>query len=207
MHLQLVKTVPPMPDAFEVPAVDLLRRPTRPGVTQAVLSLRVSSHLAAMVGELARTEGLREDAWIGLAIESERAVRLVTATAADAAQFRRRLDELSRERSVPIPGAPVRLTNFSAALRRLGDKRETRTAVTMITTGEEIALKASLPYQSVSAWRRCAIESGQSLDAWAADHLKELPMGRFLWEAAAVERGETLTEWVLTQAARRSAAR
>jgi hypothetical protein len=167
----------------------------------------VSSRLAATVGELARSEGLREDAWIGLAIESERAVRLAAATEADAAQLRQQLDELAQKRSVPIPGGPVRLTNFSAALRQLGGKNEARPAATMIATSEETVLRASLPYQSVGAWRRYAIESSQSLDAWAIEHLEELPRNRFLWEATAAERGETLVEWVLAQATRRSDAR
>lgn len=207
MHLRLVETAPPAPDAFEIPAVDLRTRPTRPGVTQTGLTLRVSKDLAAKVGELARKEGLREDAWIGLAIESERAVRQTASTEADAARLRRQLDEEAQRPAVPIPGGPARLTNFATALRQLEGRRETPSAVTIIATPDEIALKASLPYQSVGAWRRCAIESGQSLDTWAAECLKGLPRNRFLWEAAAIDRGETLAEWVLAQAARRWVAR
>jgi len=207
MHLRLVETAPPAPDAFEVPAVDLRKRPTRPGVTQAELTLRVSQHLAMAVGDLARSEGLREDAWIGLAIESERAVGQAAATESDAELLRGHLDTQAKERAMPIPGGPVRLNKFAVALRELGGTHNSSVSVLAAAGDDGAVLKASLPYQSVGAWRRCAIESGQSLDAWAAERLVEPPRGRLLWEAAAAERGETLVEWVLTQATRRSAAR
>jgi hypothetical protein len=206
-RLKLVEAAPPPPDAFEIPAVDLRKQPTRPGVTQTELKLQVSRRLAMAVGDLARSEGLREDAWIGLVVESERAVRLAAATDVDAAHVRQQLDAQAAYRAMPVPGGPVRLAKFADALRQLAGGHNSRISILATADKEEITLKASLPYQSIAAWRRSAIESGQSLDAWAAERLEKLPKGRHLWEAAAVERGEGLAEWVLTQAARRSADR
>ena len=108
---------------------------------------------------------------------------------------------------MPIPGGPVRLNKFAVALRELGGTHNSSLSVLAAAGDDKVVLKASLPYQSVGAWRRCAVESGQSLDAWAAERLVKPPRGRLLWEAAAAECGETLVEWVLSQAARRSAAR
>ncbi|MGB7588980.1 MAG: hypothetical protein WBM00_09765, partial [Solirubrobacterales bacterium] len=76
MRLQLVDATPPVSDGFEIPDRDLRRLPTRPGVSQARLSLRIPAELAAAAADTAREEGLREDAWIGLVVESERALRL-----------------------------------------------------------------------------------------------------------------------------------
>ena len=59
-----------------------------------------------------------------------------------------------------------------------------------------------VPLASLTAWRRAAIDCGETIEDWLARMLIPLPSGRVLWEAAAAERGETLAEWVLAQMAR-----
>lgn len=201
MHLRLVASPPPQPSAFELPPVDLRVRPTRPGVTHSKLQLRLPGRLAAGAEAVAGTEGLSRSVWIGLVAESERAVGQAAASHEAAAALRAWLDELAAEPSDPVPGAPARLGSFAKELRRLGRGPGAQWEA---PEGSEspVAVEAMAPYSSVGAWRRSAIEAGQSLDTWAAERLRNLPSGRGLWEASAAERGETLAEWVLAQAAR-----
>jgi hypothetical protein len=203
MHLRLIDSPPAPPDPFELPAVDLKTCPTRPGMTHSKIELRAPEGLALAAGELAVREGLREDCWIGLVIESERAVAQVARGATQSDSFRAQLDERARRPAVPIPGAPVRLARFAAALRELVDRPGVPAAAGAGAADREVMLGVTVAYQSVGTWRRSAIEAGQTIDAWAIRLLQELPRGRVLWEAAAAERGESLAEWVLTQAARR----
>jgi hypothetical protein len=203
MHLRLLQSSPVRPNPFDLPAVDLEACPTRPGMTHSKIELRTHEGLALAAGDLAEAEGLREDCWIGLAIESERAVLQAAGDEAESSLIRFQLDELARSPSVPVPGAPIRLMRFAAALRQLEGQQRVRVAGRADAAERDVTLGVTIPYQSVGAWRRSAIEAGQTLDFWAAERLRELPQRRVLWEATAAERGESLAEWVLTQAARR----
>ncbi len=100
MGLQLVDATP-ISNSFEIPDCDLRRLPTRPGVSQMRLSLRIPAELAAAVGDAAREEGLREDAWIGLVVESERALRLAAPANSEAESLRAHLDEVAASRLPP----------------------------------------------------------------------------------------------------------
>lgn len=207
MNLQLVSSSPPSSDGFEIPKRDLRRMPTRPGVSQTRLSLTIAAALAEAAGDVAREEGLREDAWIGLAIESERAVRRLARDDASAARFRAVLDAAAANPLPPAPGLPVRASDFAAALRGLRGHQDAEVARLSAPGQAEVTVSARIPFHSTAAWQRGAIAAGQTLGEWAAEHLRKLPRGRLLWEAAAVEAGETLAEWVLGQAVRRPSAR
>lgn len=207
MSLQLVSSSPPSSDGFEIPKRDLWRMPTRPGVSQTRLSLTIAAILAEAAGDVAREEGLREDAWIGLAVESERALRLLGLDDASGARFRAVLDAAAANPLPPVPGLPVRIRDFAAALRSLRGQQDAEVVRLGVPGQAEVTVSARIPFHSAVAWQRGAIEAGLTLGEWAAEHLRKLPRDRLLWEAAAVEAGETLAEWVLDQAARRPSAR
>lgn len=181
--------------------------PTRPGVSQTRLSLIIAAALAEAAGDVARQEGLREDAWIGVAVESERAVRLSAPDDASAEQLRAALDASAAIPLPPVPGLPVRVSDFAAALRDLRGQQSAGVVRLGAPGQAEVMVSIRIPFHSAVAWRRGAVEAGQTLGEWASEHLQKLPRGRLLWEAAAVEAGETLTEWVLGQAVRRRSAR
>lgn len=207
MSLHLVKAAATTGESFEAPERDLRRLPTRPGISQSLLALRVAARRAAAIGDAARHEGLREDAWIGVVVESERAVRLASPDDGAAEELRRYLDEVATSPLPPVPGAPLRSSSFAAALRALRPGGDQEVARLMAPRGSEVTVRASVPLYAVSAWRRAAIEAQAPLGAWAEHHLRALPRGRLLWEAAAVEAGETLASWVLAQDARRRSTR
>jgi hypothetical protein len=194
MRLKLVDMTPPISDGFDVPDRDLRQLPTRPGVSQERLSLRIPADLAEAVGDTAREEGLREDAWIGLVIESERALRLAAPSEVEGESLLAHLDEVAARPLPPVPGLPLRAINFVQALRNLHGHESAAIARLRPRGSTDAAITASVPVCAVAAWQRGAIEAKQALGTWAADHLQNLPRGRLLWEAAAVEAGESLTE-------------
>jgi hypothetical protein len=202
MSLHLVDSPPPTPPAFELAPIDLRRQLTRPGVTHTEVELQVGVELAEAASRVAIEEGLSIPVWIGFVVESERAVEQACSDKREIDELRGCLDRMARASSPPIPGGATRLAEFGKALRNVGETPPQRSAARLdLRTAAKIS--ARVPYQVVTAWRLAAIESGQPVDAWAIDHLRRLPRGRFRWEAAAAERGETLAEWVLVQAARR----
>lgn len=207
MSLYLISAAPTDGERFEAPARDLRRLPARPGVSQSPLTFKISTTLAAEIGDAARDESFREDAWIGVVVESERAVRLATPVDGDSAGVRTHLDEVAARPLPPVPGAPLRSSSYAAAVRALRPRSDQMVTRLRAHDGGEVTVRASVPLHSASAWRRAAIEAQVPLGVWVTDHLSALPRGRLLWEAAAVEAGETLTSWVLAQDARRRSAR
>jgi hypothetical protein len=207
MSLYLVDPPSAPPERFEAPERDLRRLPARPGVSQFSLTFKVSAPLAIAIGEAAREEGFREDAWIGIVVESERAVRLAAQVDGDLEDVRAHLDEVAGKPLPPLPGAPLRSNSFAAAIRALQPQSDQVVARLRGHGEDELAIRASVPLHAASAWRRAAIEARLPLGAWATDHIRLMPRRRLLWEAAAVEAGETLASWVLAQDARRRSAR
>ena len=207
MRLQLVDATPPVTNSFEIPDCDLRRVPTRPGVSQTRLSLCIPAELAAAVGNAARKEGLREDAWIGLVVESERALHLAAPGDGEAKSLRTHLDEVAASRLPPVPRAPARASGFAAALRDLRRRENTEVRRLAPPGQTDARVSVRVPAYAVIAWRRGAIETRQTLGEWVAEHLRALPRGRTLWEARAVEAGQTLAEWVFAQDARRRSTR
>jgi hypothetical protein len=206
MRLHLVDTPSPPSDGYEIPERNLQVMPTRPGVSQSRLSLRIPASLTKAAGDRARRDGIREDAWIGIAVESERALDRTGARGLEREALRDYLDAVAARPLPVVPGAPVRAMNFAAALRASRGQNDT-VVIARIGAGAEVVTYASVPFHSEIAWRRGAIEAGQTLGQWASERIREMPTGRPLWEAAAVEAGETLAEWVLAQDARRRSAR
>jgi hypothetical protein len=207
MSLYLIDAESPNRERFEAPERDLRRLPARPGVSQSSLTFKVSGLLAAAIGDAAREESFREDAWIGVVIESERAVRLAAQVDGDVEDVRTHLDEVAAKPLPPLPGAPLRSSSFAAAVRALRPQNDQVVAKLRAHNEDEVTIRASVPLHAASAWRRAAIEAQMPLGAWASDHLSAIPRRRLLWEAAAVEAGETLASWVLAQDARRRSAR
>jgi hypothetical protein len=209
MSLYLVDVQSPNRERFEAPERDLRRLPARPGVSQFSLTFKVSALLATAIEDAAREEGFREDAWIGVVVESERAVRLAAQMDGDLEDVRTHLDGVAAKPLSPLPGAPLRSNSFAAAIRALRPRNENDQVVARLRAQneDEVTIRASVPLHAVSAWRRAAIEAQLPLGAWASDHLEAIPRHRLLWEAAAVEAGETLASWVLAQDARRRSAR
>jgi hypothetical protein len=201
MTLRLLESAPPPPPAFEVAPIELRRHPTRPSVTHVDIELELPIDLARGADELAAEEGLATTVWVALVIESERAVRRACGNDSQADELRDRLDELARTPVAPVPGGAARLGAFGKALRGAGSDAGPLPKRPVAIHPERLSARA--PYQALTAWRDAAIGEGQRLDEWAAERLRWLPRGRFLWEASAAERGETLAEWVLAQAARR----
>lgn len=103
MSLYLIDVESPNRERFEVPERDLRRLPARPGVSQSSLTFKVSGLLAAAVGDAAREESFREDAWIGVVIESERAVRFAAQVDGDVEDVRTHLDEVAATPPSPSP--------------------------------------------------------------------------------------------------------
>lgn len=207
MSLYLVNAPSPPLERFEATERDLRRLPARPGVSQFSLTFKVSAPLATAIGDAAREEGFREDAWIGVVVESERAVRLAAQINDDAEDVRAYLDEVSAKPLPPLPGAPLRSNSFAAAVRALRPHNDQAVSRLRARKEDEVTIRASVPLHAASAWRRAAIEVQQPLGAWVSDHLRAIPRRRLLWEAAAVEAGEALASWVLAQDARRRSAR
>lgn len=207
MSLYLVNAESPNRERFEPPERDLRRLPTRPGVSQCALMLKIPATMAAAIGNAAREENFREDAWIGVVVESERAIRLAAQVDGDVEGVRAHLDGVAARPLPPVPGAPLRSSSFAAAVRALRPQNGQVVTRLGAHNKNEVTIRASLPLYAASAWRRAAIEAQMPLGAWASDHLRALPRRRLLWEAAAVEAGETLASWVLAQDARRRSAR
>ncbi len=105
MSLYLIDVESPNHERFEAPERDLRRLPARPGVSQSSLTFKVSGLLATAIGDAAREESFREDAWIGIVIESERAVRLAAQADGDVGDVRTHLDEVAAK---PLPPSPER---------------------------------------------------------------------------------------------------
>jgi len=207
MSLHLISATPAAGERFEAPERDLRRIPTRPGVSQSQLTFTIPPTLAAEIGDAARAEGFREDAWIGVVVESERAVRLATPVDGDSDGLRAHLDAVASRPLPPVPGAPLRSSRYAAAVRALRPQGGNQMVTRLRAHSEgEVTVRASVPLHSASAWRRAAIEGHLPLGAWVADHVRAVPCGRLRWEAAAVEAGETLASWVLAQDARRRSA-
>lgn len=207
MSLYLIDVESPNRERFEAPDRDLRRLPARPGVSQSALTFKISAMLAAAIGDAAREESFREDAWIGVVVESERAFRLAAQADGDVEGVRAHLDEVAARPLPPVPGAPLRSSSFAAAVRALRPRNDQVVTRLRAHNEDEVTVRASVPLYAASAWRRAAIEAQVPLGAWASDHLRALPRRRLLWEAAAVEAGETLASWVLAQDARRRSAR
>jgi hypothetical protein len=207
MSLYLVDAPSPPRERFEPTERDLRRLPARPGVSQVSLTFKVSAPLATAIGDAAREEGFREDAWIGVVVESERAVRLAAQIDDDAEDVRAYLDEVAAKPLPPLPGAPLRSNSFAAAVRALRPRNDQAVSRLRTHKEDEVTIRASVPLHTASGWRRAAIEAQQPLGAWVSDHLRSIPRRRLLWEAAAVEAGEALASWVLAQDARRRSAR
>jgi len=201
MRLRLVEPLSPRPPVFELAPVDLRRQPTRPGVTHSTIEFDGRRELALAAARISARAGLPSAVWIGLVIESERALGQLHGDQREAGKLRERLDELARRAEVPVPGAAVRLAAYGRALRSAVPREDRQAA--LYPAGATVRLTARVPYQAVIAWRRAAIERGQALEVWANERLGSLPRDRSLWEAAAAERGETLAEWVVLHAARR----
>jgi hypothetical protein len=207
MGLYLVNVETPNRERFEAPERDLRRLPARPGVSQSTLTFKISAMLATAIGDAAREESFREDAWIGVVVESERAFRLAAQADGDVEDVRAHLDEVAARPLPPVPGAPLRSSSFAAAVRALRPQGDQVVPRFRAHNEDEVTIRASVPLHAASAWRRAAIEAQMPLGAWASDHLRPIPRRRLLWEAAAVEAGETLASWVLAQDARRRSAR
>ena len=208
MSLYLVDAPSPPLERFEATERDLRRLPARPGVSQFSLTFKVSAPLATAIGDAAREEGFREDAWIGVVVESERAVRLAAQIDGNAEDVRTYLDEVAAKPLPPLPGAPLRSNSFAAAVRALPPHNDQPVSRLRPRKEDEVTMvRASVPLHTASAWRRAAIEAQQPLGVWVSGHLKVIPRRRLLWEAAAVEAGEALASWVLAQDARRRSAR
>ena len=207
MTLYLVDVELPRRERFEAPERNLRRLPARPGVSQSPLTFKISAKLATAVGNAAREKSFREDAWIGVVVESERAVRLAAQVDGDVEDLRTHLDEVAARPLPPIPGAPLRSSSFAAAVRALRPRTDQVVTRLRAHDEDEVTIRASVPLHAASAWRRAAIEAQMPLGAWASHHLSAIPRRRLLWEAAAVEAGEALAAWVLTQDARRRSAR
>jgi hypothetical protein len=207
MALYLIDVESPNRERFEAPERDLRRLPARPGVSQSSLTFKVSGLLATAIGDAAREESFREDAWIGIVIESERAVRLAAQVDGDVEDVRTHLDEVAAKPLPSLPGAPLRSSSFAAAVRALRPQNDQVVARLRAHNEDEVTIRASVPLHAASAWRRAAIEAQMPLGAWANHHLSAIPRRRLLWEAAAVEAGEALAAWVLAQDARRRSAR
>jgi hypothetical protein len=201
MTLRLLESAPPPEPPFEVAPIDLGRHPTRPGVTHVDIKLELPIDLAHGAHDLAAMEGVPSAVWVALVIESERAVRQARGEDSDAEELRDRLDELAKTPAAPVPGGALRLGAFGKALRHAGPGAGPRPGRPVTLHPQRMTARA--PYQALTVWRAAAIGDGRRLDEWAAERLRPLPRGRFLWEASAAERGETLAEWVLVQAARR----
>jgi hypothetical protein len=202
MSLHLVDSPAPPPPAFELPPLNLRRRATRPGASHLEISFASPASLTKAVRRIASEEGLPTEVWVGMAIESERAVE--AARQADKGEeLRGYLDDLAATPATPVPGGAGRLGEFARALRALGrDPRQGVGEVAGRGGGAEL-LTAKVPYQALTAWRRAAIEASEAFDAWAVGRLGRLPRRRLIWEAKAAEEGATLAEWVLLYAARR----
>jgi hypothetical protein len=201
MPLRLVDSLAPSPQAFELAPFDLRRQATRPGVSHLEIDFDAPTVLAEAVRTIAAEEGLPDDVWVGLVIESERAVE-VPCPDGSTEDFRGHLDDLASTSGAPVPGGAARLGEFGKALRAAAS-RPRQSQGSRLPVTERSQLTAKVPYQALTAWRRAAIEHAQPFDTWAVERLEPLPRARFLWEATAAERGETLAEWVLLYAARR----
>lgn len=196
--LRLVDSPSPTPPAFERDPIELRRQPTRPGVTHSEIGLRLPVELATNVLVSAAEERIPVAVWIGFVIESERALNQARSEGQQVDALCDELDQLARVPQPPVPGAARRLAEFGRSLRDAQQRPEL--APDLQNPGQ---LVARVPYPALTAWRRAAIECGQSVDGWAAARLAGLPRVRYLWEASAAERGETLAEWVFVHAARR----
>jgi len=196
--LRLVESAPPPPPAFEREPIDLRRQPIRPGVTHSEIELRLPVDLGVKVSASATEERIPVAVWIGLVIESTRALDQARREGQRIGALDDELDQLARVPQPPVPGAASRLAEFGRSLR--DDHRRPEPERDLNHPGP---LVARVPYPALTAWRLAAIESGQSVDDWAAAALAQLPRARYLWEASAAERGETLAEWVFVHAARR----
>jgi hypothetical protein len=170
-------------------------------VTHVDIELKLPIDLVRAADELAAKEGLATAVWVALVIESDRAVRRACGDELQADELRERLDELARAPEASVPGGAARLGAFGKALRSARSNGGPLPRRPLAIHPERVCARA--PYQALTAWRDAAIGERQRLDEWAAERLRRLPRGRFLWEASAAERGETLAEWVLAQAARR----
>lgn len=198
MTLRLVDSRPPPPPAFEREPIDLRRQPTRPGVTHSEIELRLPVDLATKVLASAAEERIPVAVWIALVIESGRALDQTWREGWQVEALCDELDQLARVSQPPVPGGASRLAEFGRSLR--DDQRRPKLGP---EAQNPARLVARVPNPALTAWRRAAIESGLSVDGWAAARLARLPRVRYLWEASAAERGETLAEWVFVHAARR----
>lgn len=144
---------------------------------------------------LAASDGLPTTVWLGLAVESERAIAALGLSDLGSAAIRSRLDKLAGRPTDTLVGGARQLASFAKALRM--------TAPRPVQPAGEPPSSARIPYGSRSAWILAAIEAGETLDNWASRLLGYATPRRALWEAAAAERGETLPEWILRQTARR----
>jgi len=159
-------------------------RSRRPGLAHEEIALSLDYAVAETCAIAAAREGLPTALWAVIAIESERAFRLVCDDT-DVATARPRLNALARTRRHSSAHG-TRLGAYAAALR-LANKK-----VPVV----EHSLRLLVPYHSLLSWRIAARDSGRALQDWATGILTHPPSGRGLWEAAAAEQGSTVAEWI-----------
>lgn len=194
MSLRLIASAPTAePSGFDLPPYELSRLPTRPGVSHTEIPLKLPDAVAEAAVSLAASAGLPTVVWLGLAVESERAIAGLGLSHPASAALRSQLDTLAAGPIDPVMGGAQQLASFARSLRTA--PRSGKPA------GEPTSAK--IPYSSRSAWRLAAIEAEETLDSWAARLLGHATPRRALWEAAAAERGVALPEWILGHCARR----
>jgi hypothetical protein len=185
-------------EAYAPVAFDLRMHPMRPGLAHEHLALTLKAPIAEAVAEAAHAEALPRGLWAGIAIESERALRVSAANhGVRVAHLQRCLDALSVQAGCPLPGGHGR--------RLLAYARAIRCGVTGLPDRlAEESLAVTVAYHTLLAWDREATSEHMDTRSWAQAVLAAVPVGRASWEAAAAQSGQTLAEWVALQAARRA---
>jgi hypothetical protein len=181
------------PSAFDLPPYQLSRQPTRPGVSHTEIPLKLPDAVVEAVVPLAASDGVPTAVWLGLAVESERAIAGLGLSGPASAGLRSQLDDFAARPIDPVMGGAQQLASFAMSLRTAP-----RSGKSM---GEPTS--ARVPYGSRTIWRLAATEAEETVDSWAARLLVQATPRRALWEAAAAERGVTLPEWILGHCARR----
>ena len=177
-------------DGSAVGAMRLDARTRRPGVAHEEFELFLDRPAAEHVLRAAARDGLPEELFAVIAIESERALSGATPGGQSPVAVARRLDwEARRAQSEFRP--TTQLAAYAALLREARSRKPTGTAS---------ALELLVPYHTLHAWKIAAGGAGVSLGDWARAQLVSVGTGRRLWEAAAAEAGEMLAGWVALRA-------
>ncbi|HWT95391.1 MAG TPA: hypothetical protein VN238_20510 [Solirubrobacteraceae bacterium] len=198
MRLRLVQTAAEAPtiDAFASEPFDLRAQPLRPGVAHEAVILAPGPNVRAAIAEAGPVRGPFE-LWLTIAVEAARSVDEASrALRVAPAELRRALDAAAAVRPDSVLGRGRRLAAYARELRASGP------APTPPSTSP---IHLAVPYVTAVAWERDAARTQQKLDAWIVDRLRERRQSdTTLWEAAAAEAGQMLSEWCLSQAARRA---